>query len=65
MPIVRIELFSGRDDAKKEEVAKEITRVLQATTGIPPEDTTVIFSEVRPSNWFVAGGSFAAKAGSE
>ncbi|HHW33232.1 MAG TPA: 4-oxalocrotonate tautomerase family protein [Paracoccus solventivorans] len=55
MPLVRIELFPGRSHAQKMEIAEAITRVLEETAGISPTATTVMFSEVAPSDWVVAG----------
>lgn len=55
MPIVRVELFPGRSRETKASIASEFTRVLQEVAGIPPGDTTVMFVEVEPSDWIVAG----------
>jgi 4-oxalocrotonate tautomerase len=60
MPIVRVELFPGRTSKTKAAIAKEITTVLQAVAGVPPSDTTVMFVEVAPSDWVVAGEPLAA-----
>lgn len=59
MPIVRIDLFPGRDHETKMKIATEITRVLEAQAGISPAATTVIFSEIAPSDWVVGGKPFA------
>ncbi|MDW6023332.1 4-oxalocrotonate tautomerase family protein [Mesorhizobium sp. BAC0120] len=59
MPIVRVELFPGRAPDIKAAIAKEITQVLQTVAGVPPQDTTVMFIEVAPSDWAVAGKPFA------
>lgn len=61
MPIVKIELFPGRDQSLKAEIALRITQVLEEISNIPPTDTTVMFQEVSPHDWFVAGHSFANK----
>jgi len=55
MPIVRIELFPGRSPEKKAELAREVTATLERVAGIKPEATTVMFIEVKPEEWFVAG----------
>ncbi|TKV70756.1 4-oxalocrotonate tautomerase family protein [Rhizobium sp. AU243] len=60
MPIVRIELFPGRSHEKKAELAREITSTLERVADIKPEATTVLFAEVSPKEWFVAGEPFAA-----
>lgn len=55
MPLIRIDLFPGRDHDAKMLIATEITRVLEEKAGIPPTSTTIIFNEVSPSDWVVAG----------
>ena len=59
MPLVRIELFPGRSHALKMEIAEAITRVLEEKAGIPPASTTIMFSEVAPCDWVVAGKPLA------
>lgn len=59
MPIVRIELFPGRSADKKAEIGREITKVLETVAGIRPEATTIVFSEVSPSDWMVGGETYA------
>lgn len=60
MPLVRIELFPGRSHAQKLEIAEAITRVLEEKAAIPPAATTVMFSEVAPADWVVAGKPLGA-----
>lgn len=55
MPIVRIEMLTGRTPEKKAEIAREITRVLQDIAGVGPEATSVIFTEVAPTDWMTGG----------
>lgn len=55
MPLVKIELFPGRSPEKKAELAREITATLERVAGIKPESTTIMFTEVEPEDWFVAG----------
>ena len=59
MPIVRIEMFSGRSHDLKMKIAEAITDVLQREAGIAPSATTVMFSEVQPSDWVVGGKPYA------
>lgn len=65
MPIVRIELFPGRSAEKKAELAREVTSTLERVAGIPPEATTVIYTEVKPEEWFVAGKAYGTPIGSK
>lgn len=60
MPIVRIELFPGHSPEKKAELAVGITATLERVAGIAPQATTVLFSEVKPEEWFVAGKAYAS-----
>jgi 4-oxalocrotonate tautomerase len=60
MPIVRVELFPGRSAEKKTELAREITSALERVADIKPEATTVIFTEINPREWFVAGEALGA-----
>lgn len=62
MPIVRIELFPGRSHETKMEIATAITQALEEKAGIKPDATTVIFTEIPPSDWVVAGKPYAAPA---
>lgn len=62
MPIVRIELFPGRSHEIKMEIATAITQALEDKAGIKPDATTVIFSEIAPSDWVVAGKPYATPA---
>lgn len=65
MPIVRIELFPGRNHEKKMEIATAITQMLEEKAGINPSATTVIFSEIPPQDWVVAGKPYAVPAGDD
>lgn len=55
MPLVQITLFPGRSAETKEKLGAEITRVLTEVAGIPAKDTTILFSDLAPENWVVAG----------
>lgn len=62
MPVIRIDLFPGRSTEVKQAIAREITDVLSTVAGIKPTDTTIIFSEVPATEWFVAGEACSGKA---
>jgi 4-oxalocrotonate tautomerase len=55
MPIVRIELFSGRTREQKADTARGIADVLKRTMAVPPENTQVIFVDVEKSDWARGG----------
>lgn len=61
MPLVRIDLFPGRSHELKVEIARAITRVFEEKAGIPPASTTVMFNEVKPSDWVTGGEPFATE----
>ena len=55
MPIIRIELLAGRSDAQKAQVAAEITEAMERICRCTPESTQVVFVDVAPSDWAIAG----------
>ena len=59
MPIIRIELFPGRSHELKMELAEGITRLFEEKAAIAPQATTIVFTEVSPSDWVVAGKPYA------
>lgn len=65
MPIVKIELLPGRSDQAKAAIAAEITQTVARHTGAAPEHIYVMFGEVAPNNWAVAGKTFASPKGEE
>ena len=62
MPIIRVELFPGRSHQTKMAIAEEFTRILEEQAGIAPSATTVMFVEVAPSDWVVAGKPYASRS---
>ena len=55
MPIVRVEMWTGRTHAQKQELARAITEVVCAIAETRPEATIVVFEDVDRSNWAQAG----------
>ena len=62
MPLIRVELFPGRSPEIKAEMACALTEALERVAGIKPEATSVIFAEVQPHDWFVAGRPYQRPA---
>lgn len=60
MPLIQIQLFPGRSDDKKSELARAITKACQSVLGAKPEDVEILFSAIEPRDWFVAGESYAS-----
>jgi 4-oxalocrotonate tautomerase len=55
MPIVRVEMFSGRTHAQKQELARAITEAVANIAHTTPDATIVIFNDVERENWAQAG----------
>lgn len=60
MPIVRVELWPGRTQAQKAELAKAITDAVVRIAKTTPEATIVIFDEVAREDW-AQGGKLASE----
>jgi 4-oxalocrotonate tautomerase len=60
MPIVRIEMWPGRTQAQKAELARVITEALVNIAHTTPEATIIIFEDVPRENW-AQGGVLAAE----
>ncbi len=61
MPIVRVEMWSGRTHSQKAELAKSITDAMVNIGKTTPEATYVIFTDIAKENW-AGGGRLAAGA---
>lgn len=59
MPIVRVEMFTGRTLAQKQELARAITEAVVNIAHTTPDQTIVIFSEVEREDW-ATGGKLAS-----
>jgi 4-oxalocrotonate tautomerase len=55
MPIIRVEMWTGRTHAQKQELARAITEAVCAIAETTPEATMIIFEDIDPSNWAQAG----------
>lgn len=55
MPIVRVEMWPGRTQAQKRELARAITEVVCNVAQTTPEATIVIFQDVAKGDWAQAG----------
>ena len=55
MPIVRVEMWPGRTQAQKAELARVITEAVVTIAHTTPESTIVIFEDVERENWAIAG----------
>jgi 4-oxalocrotonate tautomerase len=55
MPVIHVEMWAGRTQGQKKELAKAITEAFVRITNTTPEATIVIFSDVPKDNWAQAG----------
>lgn len=55
MPIVRVELWSGKNTEFKVDLAKAITDVVVEKVGCPVEAVTVKIDESPMENWVIGG----------
>ena len=61
MPIVRVEMWPGRTQAQKAELARVITEAVVTIAHTTPEATIVIFEDVAKENW-AQGGVLASQS---
>jgi len=61
MPIVRVEMWSGRTKSQKAELARVITEAMVTIAHTAPEATIVIFEDVARENW-ATGGVLASQS---
>jgi len=55
MPIIHVEMFSGRTQAQKRELARAITEAVCNIAQTTPEATIVIFQDIERENWAQSG----------
>jgi 4-oxalocrotonate tautomerase len=55
MPIVRVEMWTGRTHAQKQELARAITEAVCAIAETTPEATIIIFEDIDRGDWALAG----------
>ena len=55
MPIVTVEMYSGRTQREKDRLAEAITENLVKILAIKKEEVIVVFSEAPHGNWYAGG----------
>ncbi|SFC63434.1 4-oxalocrotonate tautomerase [Polaromonas sp. OV174] len=55
MPVIKIELSSGRSQEQKQKVADDVTQSLIKHCACTPESVHVVFVDVQPSDWAIGG----------
>ena len=60
MPIVKVEMWPGRTQEQKAELARAITEAVVNIARTTPDETIVIFQDVARENW-AKGGVMASE----
>jgi 4-oxalocrotonate tautomerase len=55
MPIIQVNLLQGRPTEVKRKFAAEITRVACECLGTAPEQVRIMFNDMPPENYSIAG----------
>ena len=55
MPIIRVEMFEGRDVDQKRELVKELTETFVRTCGGSPSAITIVIDDYKKENWGSGG----------
>jgi 4-oxalocrotonate tautomerase len=61
MPIVRVELYSGRTPEQKTACARDIVRAISDNLGVPPSATQVLFVDMERGDWLNGDKLFPAE----
>ena len=59
MPIIRVEMFEGRDRDQKRKIISEVTNGFCRAIGASPESVNVILTDVSQDEWGRGGIAFA------
>jgi|TARA_B100001996_G_scaffold165377_1_gene126074 4-oxalocrotonate tautomerase len=55
MPIIRVEMFTGRTEKQKRALVRELTDAFVNTAGGTPESVNVVITDVDKSDWGSGG----------
>ena len=55
MPIVNVQMYSGRTQQEKDRLAEAITEDVVKTLKIEREEVIVVFTEAAHGNWYASG----------
>ena len=62
MPVVTIQMLSGRSDDQKRGLVKDITDAVVNNCKVPSEQVWVVIQDVERDNWAMGGTTVADKA---
>ena len=55
MPIVNVQMYSGRTQKEKDRLAEAITEDVGKVLNVTKEEVIVVFSEAPHGNWYASG----------
>ncbi|MGI9487093.1 MAG: 4-oxalocrotonate tautomerase [Geminicoccaceae bacterium] len=55
MPVIRVEMFEGRNAEQKRALVKELTETFVRTARGTPESVQIVLTDVAKDDWAVAG----------
>ncbi len=55
MPVVRVEMWTGRTHAQKQELVRVMTEAMVNIAHTTPEATIIIFEDIARENWAQSG----------
>ncbi len=55
MPIINIEMYSGKTQREKDKLAEAITEDMVKILGIKKEEVIIVFIEIPHGNWYASG----------
>ena len=61
MPVVKIDMWSGRSEEQKENIIKKVTDAIVETVGCPKEAVTVVIGDIPKENGGTAGEQHSKK----
>ena len=61
MPVVKIDMWSGRNEEQKEKIIKKVTEAIVESCGCPKEAVTVVIDDIQKENWGSAGEQHSKK----
>ena len=61
MPVIKIDMWSGRNEEQKEIIIKKVTDAIVEACGCPKEAVTVVFDDIPKENWGSGGEQHSKK----
>ena len=61
MPVVKIDMWSGRDEKQKEAIIKKVTDAIVESCGCPKEAVIVVINDIPKENWGSGGEQHSKK----